>query len=141
MNLLAWILFPYLATFSFDQQMNREDQIETGVSQLSSAQKSSLEEWIDSLCTCDSSSTQTTPTPTDPSSLSLSQNIHNGRQLRLSDGSLYEVAPVDVNSSALWITPFSIKIERSSDPNYPYLLINLTSGTAVKAKQLEPPSR
>ncbi len=69
-------------------------------------------------------------------SLYLSENIDNGKQIQLSDGSTYEIAPDDVIRSALWIFPLPIEIQASDDPDYPIKLINSNLGSSVKAKRL-----
>jgi hypothetical protein len=113
-----------------DEVMSKEDQMKTGVADLSMKQKVALETWLNANFVLKSK--EQPP----PSELSLSINVDNGQKLQLSDNSLWEIAPNDIQTSAVWITPFPIKITPSHDPDYPCLLVNLNSGISVKARQI-----
>lgn len=115
-----------------DSVMPKDEQIKTGVASLSPTQKIALEHWINNTFTLKTASTTTT-TP-----LTLSINIDNGKKLELSDNSIWEIAPADISTAAVWITPFTIEITHSNDPNYPYLLTNKLSHASVKAKKIPP---
>jgi hypothetical protein len=117
-----------LAAFDLNQ-MTSEEQQKTGVSQLTPVQKKALEEWLDNHCSAQSAQN---------TALYLSVNIDSGKRLELSDGSIYEVAPGDTGQTSLWITPFPIRIESSTDPDYPLRLVNINSGSSVKARKLSP---
>jgi hypothetical protein len=67
----------------------------------------------------------------DDSDLTLDENRYNGKILKLSDGTLWLVAPQDVQTTQIWIFPFPLKIEKSDNHAYPYYLVNLRSGTKV----------
>jgi hypothetical protein len=120
-------------TIALDQMMPQDIQQRTGVSTLSPAQKQELEEWINQHFVLKAE-------PKTTKDVYLSQNLDQGRKLRLTDGSLYEVFPSDVPKTAFWITPFPLEITPSGDPTYPWIITNKTSGTKVKVKQLEPPT-
>jgi hypothetical protein len=122
-------------TILLDQVMPQEVQQRTGVSNLSTTQKKELEDWINQNFT-----RKTEPKTETKKDLYLSQNIEQGKKLRLTDGSLYEVAPSDLSKTSFWITPFPLEITPSGDPTYPWIITNKTSGTKVKVKQLEPPT-
>ena len=64
----------------------------------------------------------------------LTENLYGGKNLRFSDGSLYEIAPQDMDKTSLWLTPFDVQIAESSDPAYPYTLTNPFTQQTVKAK-------
>ena len=70
--------------------------------------------------------------------LTLSVNIDGGRELILSDGSHWEVAPEDRPISSLWITPFPLKLTQGQDPAYPCILRNLNTQEIVNVKLLLP---
>jgi hypothetical protein len=128
----AFLCVNLYADISLDSSMTAEQQQSTGVSTLSPEQKKALESWLNA---------NFEPKKIKAAgSLSLSENIENGKQLRLSNGALYEIAPQDRVHTALWITPFPITIEKSGDPSYPDKLINGYSQTSVKAKLVEQPS-
>jgi hypothetical protein len=64
----------------------------------------------------------------------LQESIHNGRYLRLSDESLWEIHPKDTPITQSWITPVEIIASPSEDPDYPFKLTNSLTGTSVLAR-------
>ncbi len=129
---------PMPTVFLLDDVMTQEDQQKTGVANLTSEQKQALIIWLNQNFV-PKPQVEAPPSGKVPT-LYLSENIEGGKKLRLTDGSVYEVSPDDLNLTGFWITPFPIKILPSRDPQYPYLIINMNTGTAVKAKQLTPPT-
>jgi hypothetical protein len=121
------------AQIVLDEVMSRDDQKKTGVANLSRMQKIALEAWLNQNFVLKSKEQATSP---QESELSLSININNGQKLELSDNSFWEIAPNDVPTSAIWITPFPVKITSSGDPDYPCLIVNLNSGVSVKARPI-----
>ena len=109
--------------------MSQDDQKKTGVSQLSDAQKQQLENWMNDKFVLKTTSSDTAP-------LTLQQNLQNGSQLELSDGSIYEIAPSDRSKTTFWLTPITMTITASNDPMYPALLTNTLTGVSVRAKQV-----
>jgi hypothetical protein len=130
---LALIFSPLEAQIILDEVMSRDEQKKTGVANLSRTQKIALEAWLNQKFVLKTKEEATQP------ELSLSINIDHGQKLELSDNSLWEIAPSDVQTSAVWIIPFPVKIASSGDPEYPCLIINLNSGASVKARPV--PSR
>lgn len=127
---------PYaLALYVLNDVMSKEDQQITGVDQLNANQRTALEDWLNKNFVL-----KTEEQKQEEKVVFLSVNGQNGQQLRLSDGSLYEVAPRDRNEASSWITPFPIKISKSEDADYPYKLTNTLTSSSIKAKQLEPPT-
>lgn len=133
----AFALTTLVTTFSqlqaqiiLDEVMSRDDQKKTGVANLSKNQKVALEAWLNQNFVLKPKE----ETSKQQSELSLSINIDDGQKLELSDGSLWEIAPSDVSTSAVWIIPFPVKIASSGDPDYPCLIVNLNSGASVKAR-------
>ena len=116
-----------------DEVMTRDDQKKTGVANLSRTQKIALETWLNNTFVLKPK--EQAPPPT--AQLSLSINIDNGQKLQLSDNSIWEIAPSDVPTAAVWITPFPVKITQSNDPDYPYLLVNINNGISVKARKAQ----
>lgn len=113
-----------------DDVMSADDQKKTGVSTLNVDQKKALETWVDQQCA--SNTEQSKP-------LTIAENLNSGTQLRLSDGSLYEIAPEDRDLASVWITPFEVKVIPSGDPNYPYKIVNTVTNSSVKAKPVVAP--
>ena len=137
-SMKRWLLLPLFllsaltlqAQIILDQVMSKEEQKKTGVANLSANQKIALEAWLNQTFVLKQ------PDKTTNAQLSLSINIDNGQKLQLSDNSIWEVSPNDVPTAAIWITPFPIKISQSNDPDYPYLLVNTTTGQSVKARKV-----
>jgi hypothetical protein len=114
--------------------MSKDEQKKTGVAALSRNQKIALEAWLNQNFALKSKEQVVS------SELSLAINIDNGKKLQLSDNSLWEIAPSDVPTTSVWITPFPVKIESSDDPDYPCLIVNLNSGIRVKARNISTPN-
>jgi hypothetical protein len=58
----------------------------------------------------------------------------NGSVITLEDGSTWLVSPLDTVTTSIWLTVDSIKVARSRDPGYPYLLINTDEGETAAAR-------
>ncbi len=121
------------AQILLDQVMSKEDQKKTGVDKLTKNQKIALENWLNQ------NFTPKVVTKESESELFLSINIDNGHKIQLSDNTLWEVSPDDVNTSSLWLTPFAVKIIPSGDPVYPCLIVNKESNVSVKARRVFAP--
>ena len=78
---------------------------------------------------------QTYKPPAEP--LTINENLHGGRVLRLNDNSIWEVAPEDINYTQLWVTPFQVKVKYVGHGEYPYTLTNEVSQTTVKVRHIE----
>jgi hypothetical protein len=113
-----------------DDVMTREEQKKTGVTKLSLKEKIELENWLNRTFILKAQE------QLGEAQLFLSININNGQKLQLSDESIWEIAPSDKQTAAVWITPFPVKIIPSDDPNYPFLIVNINTGISVKAKKL-----
>lgn len=87
---------------------------------------------------CDSATAEAADAEESVVQLYLSVNIQSGKQLLLSDNSLYEVAPGDVKTASTWLTPFPIRIDQSGDANYPCKLTNMTTNASIKARAIAP---
>lgn len=127
-------IIPGFAQIHLEDMMSDDEKIQTGVATLTANEKMALELWINKNFVPRGNAPA--PAPKSEENLYLSENIEGGKKLRLSDGSTYEISPDDVQLTNFWITPFPIKILPSQDPNYPILIINTNTGTAVKAKLL-----
>lgn len=70
--------------------------------------------------------------------LHIEGNIKGGKEISLSNGSHWTIAPEDVLVSALWIFPSPIEIAQTEEEEdlYSFLLINLHSQTAVRANPI-----
>ena len=124
-----------LATELLDFEMTPDDKKQTGVYKLSDKQKSRLQHWIDNhYAKRDTPLAQPAPPAKRPV---LSENLQNGKYIRLSDDSLWAIAPQDVPLTQSWITPVEILVVKTNDPTYPYKLTNSLTGSSVRAQKVE----
>ena len=68
--------------------------------------------------------------------LSVNEVISDGKYLKLSDGSDWEVEPDAIPLTGSWLLAPKVTIVKSADPSYPYHLTNTTSNTTVLAKKV-----
>jgi hypothetical protein len=129
------LLSTLLAVEAIDLEMTPQDKKKTGVFKLRDQEKATLQAWIDSKYEKRAIALEQKPVPaTKPS---VSENFYNGRYIRLSDGSLWNIRPQDTAVTQGWITSAEILITPSQDPAYPNKLTNTITGSAVLAKQVE----
>ncbi|MBS0654034.1 MAG: hypothetical protein JSR39_10985 [Verrucomicrobia bacterium] len=127
---------PSFALILLDEVMSKEVQKQTGIANLTPVQKAALEDWLNATFEIKSSKIEK-----QAPEVMLSINIDGGRKLQLSDGTMWEVDPNDVVQSSVWITPFPMRIVPSDSTDYPFLLVNKTSGVSVKARKIVPASQ
>ena len=130
--LVSLLIFPTSSTFgglTLKEMMTSEEQKKTGVNELNATQKKALESWIDQNFEMKEDSKIQKP-------LSISLNIDKGAKLELSDGSAFEIDPLDRIYSSLWITPFRITLSESGDAEYPVRITNQQTGTSVNGKPI-----
>ena len=120
------------ADIILNEVMTRDVQRTTGVANLSMAQKTVLENWLNQTFVLKTAA-ETTPAP---AQVYLSINIDNGHKILLSDNSLWEISPDDVSTAATWLSPVVMQIKPSNNPDYPSLITDTASGTSVKARQI-----
>ena len=118
------------ANVDLDTMMTEQDKRATGLDLLNPSQKQALAEWIEQHFVLKAKPVS------EEKSLYLSVNIQNGKELILSDGSQWEVAPENRSISGLWITPFPLKITCIGGTEYPYELINLNTLEKVRIKRI-----
>jgi len=130
------------ALILIDDMMTKEEQKKTGLYYLNHNQRRALEKWLNDHVILKTAQTAPQEASKAPSGqkLFLSLNIQGGKQLQLSDGSVYEIAPSDINVASGWITPIPIEISQSGYPDYPYLLTNKNTDGKVRAKLVTQPS-
>ena len=132
---------PLSARITLSDTMSIQMQKKTGVIDLSYQQKLALEQWLN-----DNFALKNQPEAKkkDDTQVYLSENINNGQKLELSDGSVWEVQPEDVNKASFWITPFPLEFLPNEDPldnaEYPKKILNKYTGVTVRVKQLRAPN-
>ncbi len=126
--------FSLLAAQMLDTDMSRQDQKETGLYKLTDKQKLALQKWIDSnYMRKDSPLAATTGAK---NQATLEDNINNGRYLRLSDSTSWEIKSEDTPITQGWITPVDIYVSQSGNADYPYILTNSLTESKVRAKKI-----
>jgi hypothetical protein len=63
--------------------------------------------------------------------------LDDGNLIKLEDGSLWQVSPLDVIDSALWLPISDITIIEGNDPSYPYKLVNTDDNEIVNARLIK----
>ncbi|WP_194848045.1 hypothetical protein [Candidatus Neptunochlamydia vexilliferae] len=74
----------------------------------------------------------------DAESLTVDENLHNGKVLILSDGSTWEVAPQDLPTSQTWIFPSPLKVEKNGTAAFPYRITSLQTGSSILVRPIAP---
>lgn len=124
-----------LAPEILDHDMTTKEKKTTGVSKLSNQEKAALQRWIDARY---EKRKQTWSSENiDKKHPTLSENLHNGQYIRLSDHTLWRVRPQDVPVVQGWITPAEITVTQSDDSHYPYKLTNTVTGSSIHAKKVK----
>jgi hypothetical protein len=123
-----------VAAFDTDIDMTAQDIQQTGISKLSKQEKAALQTWIDKNYT-KKGLAQGSKTGKKQAGPILQDNLKNGHLIRLSDGSLWEINPIDTPITQGWVTAVEIKIESSGDAVYPYKLTNSLTGSSVMARK------
>lgn len=63
--------------------------------------------------------------------------LKGGRVLKLSDGTVWKIAPEDISTSSVWVLSPVIKVQENEDSQtkarYPKKLVNQTTGSSVLA--------
>lgn len=115
---------------SINDLMTIEDQNKTGVIRLTQNQKRELAKWLVAHGYYEDQKTYEVL-----SGPKVSLNVYGGKIIQLSDNTVWEIAPEDIKISETWLNSIPIKVTKTTNPNYPYLLINLLNKVSVKAKK------
>lgn len=130
--LAAWHI---LAAETLDIDMTPQEKKQTGIYKLDDKQKAALQQWIDAHYekreNVLGSGAITGKHPT------LSENLMQGRFVRLSDNTLWKIKPEDVPIVQGWITPAEILVSQSSDPFFTSQLTNKLTGSSVYARKVD----
>jgi hypothetical protein len=62
--------------------------------------------------------------------------MDDGNLIKLEDGSLWQVSPIDAIDSALWLPVSDITVIEGDDPSYPFKLVNTDENEVVRARPL-----
>jgi len=128
------LLAAVLAVEAIDLEMTPQEKKKTGVYKLRDQEKAALQQWIENRYEKRQEPLAQNIEPT--TKPSLSENFYNGRFLKLSDGTLWNVRPQDTAISQSWITPVEVIITQSQDSVYSYKITNTLTGSSVLAKKV-----
>jgi hypothetical protein len=117
------------AAIAFDTEMTQEEKDKTGVARLSLEERSALQEWIEE------HHSKKILAQGKKSGPIIQEVLKNGRYVRLSDNSLWEIDPADTPITQSWITAVEIKVSSRGSGDYPYTLNNTLTGSSVKARK------
>jgi hypothetical protein len=59
---------------------------------------------------------------------------NRGKLLQLEDDSFWEISPIDIIYSALWLPLSNVYVKESNNPNYEFKILNIDDGESVEAK-------
>ncbi|MCH9613236.1 MAG: hypothetical protein SP1CHLAM54_02340 [Chlamydiia bacterium] len=126
-----------------DKVMPKDIQKKTGVDKLSPREQAALADYIADIKEEHVAATSPTQTQRETQStvkvqkLTMQENLQGGKLLKLSDGSIWQVNPSDLNISRIWLFPFEVEITRDpTSDSYPYMMKNLSTGTSVNVRKL-----
>ncbi len=119
------------AAIAFDAQMTDEEKEKTGIARLSFEERIALQDWIEERS---SKKIVAQGKKTGPV---LQEVLKNGRYVRLSDNSLWEIDPNDTPITQSWITAVEVKVNLNTNSEYPYNLTNTLTGSIVKARKAQ----
>jgi len=120
-----------------DKLMTTQEQERTGIKKLTKSEREALELWLTNwtlevLAKAKSSSGQTYVGV--GGDHWVSKNIDSGRFIKLEDGSLWQISPIDRINTMLWLVVDEITVVESNNPLYPFKLINTDNGDTAEAK-------
>ena len=129
---MLMIVFTLLAAQALDFEMSLQEKKTTGITKLNEPEKKSLQEWINNnyerrnepLVKADEAGRPI-----------LQETLNNGRFIRLSDNSLWEIQLKDTAITQSWITPVEIFVTQSGNADYPFKLTNSLTGSSVLARR------
>ena len=120
-----------------NQLMTPEEQMRTGIIKLTKSEREALEQWLSNwtLKVLDEATVSSGQTYASVGGGHwMSKKIDGGRFIKLEDGSLWEISSIDRINTMLWLVTEEITVIESSNPLYPYKLINNDSGDTAEAK-------
>lgn len=116
---------------ALDQLMTKEQQKSTGVSKLSAQERAALEDWLTRFAIAVATQVEKTSAGAGKSSTYagvdqkhwVREKIDSGAFIKLEDGSLWQIAPIDKINTMLWLPIDNVVVIDSKNPQYPYKLV------------------
>jgi hypothetical protein len=132
------------ASVSLADLMTKEELKATGVSRLSSAERAALEEWLTCFAVAVAKNAEKATAPASKSQRYsgvgqrhwVKERIDRGAYIKLEDGSLWQVSPLDKLNTMLWLPTDDVIVIEGSNPLYPYKLVG--ERDAAEAKLVAP---
>lgn len=121
-----------LSSFFLFDSLTEENAQKMGLSKLSLEEKKALQDWVEN--NYERKSKKRSQKSKGPI---LEAVMDAGKYVRLSDGSLWEIAQKDTPVTQSWITPTEIKALFSEEKPFDHTLTNTLSGSWVRAKKAE----
>ncbi|MGB7977790.1 MAG: hypothetical protein WCF19_01360 [Chlamydiales bacterium] len=119
------------AAIAFDSSMTDEEWEQTGLIKLTLQERMALQEWMEERYSKKMAAQDKKSAPV------LQEVLKNGRFVRLSDHSLWEIDGQDTPITQGWITPAEISAASNGDAAYPYTLTNSLTGSTVRARKAQ----
>ncbi len=120
------------AEAKLDDYMPVDIQKYSGVYSLSDDQKQYLADWLAEHM----GDGKKTRNEHHAKELFLSENVEGGKFLRLSDNSLWEVDPIDLSRSKIWLFPFPVRLRKNGRQDFPYTVTNMNTGSKVDVRRV-----
>ncbi len=116
---------------SLDQVMTTDEQEKTGVSKLSAKERAALEEWLTRFTVTIATEVAKKSAGSGKSVVYsgfgqkhwVREKIENGAFIKLEDGSLWQISPIDKINTMLWLPTDNVVVIESGNPQYPYKLV------------------
>ena len=107
---------------SFNKIMTKTEQDRTGVSKLSAQEKAALEEWLTDFVISIAAQKSNVYLGIGQEHW-VKETIDSGAFIRLEDNSLWEISPIDIINTILWLPIDNVIVIESTNPLYPYKLV------------------
>jgi hypothetical protein len=120
-------------TLKIESIMSPEEQLATGVRKLTLSERAALERWIESWSLKAMSLAGGEVYPGVGSGHFIMNNC-DGEVIKLEDGSIWIVSPLDLPYSILWLPTVSITIIDKQGDIYPYVLVNTDDHETAAAR-------
>jgi hypothetical protein len=116
---------------ALDKLMTKDEQKATGVSKLSAEERAALEDWLTRFALTVTTETAKRLGASGKSGTYVgvgqkhwvSEKIDSGALIKLEDGSVWQISPIDKINTILWLPTDNVVVIESSNVQYPYKLV------------------
>lgn len=125
---------------SLDKVMTTQQQTSTGVSKLSAQERTALEEWLTKFAmTVATEVSKKSSVSTRAGTYAgvgqkhwVREKIDSGAFIKLEDGSLWQISPMDKINTMLWLPIDNVVVTGGTNPLYPYKLVGERDSAEAK---------